>query len=141
MKKIIFLFLILFSGICYSQNETTDLTINFNREIAPAEWTNGNYIGNVVVTNISRLPLKFKIISGNTIYSVYRFEQCKQEDQTGCLFINNAKGIYKADGTIRQDKFNLKVRVSNGNNYKDAIIIIFIMNYHQLIIRQNPIII
>ena len=141
MKILIYISLILLSVFSYSQNATTDLAIKTNGNIAHTEFANGDYIGNIVVTNISRVPLKFKIISGNTIYSVFRFEQCKQEDQTGCLFINNAKGIYKADGTIRQDKFNLKVRVSNGNNYKDAIIIIFIMNYHQLIIRQNPIII
>jgi hypothetical protein len=114
-------------------------------QIQPTRWTEGDFIGQVKATDPDSDPLVFEILSGND-NKTFRFGKKQSliasifhKDYTGNLHINNIKGLFNGDGSIRQKKFELLVQVIDpeGLRAKAYIMIIVTADGTQVVI-SNP---
>jgi hypothetical protein len=141
MKTIFLLsILFLFAVLSFAQNATKDLQIKFNRQVARVAYANGDYFGDIVIDNPNSQKLTFTILDGNTD-KTFKFGTCAQEAYYGCLFINNREGMLNPDGSVKHDKYTLKIAIRTKDNKIVATVVIWVMTYHSIIIRQNPIVI
>lgn len=88
--------------------------IHINRTFTEAEWQNNSFFLHVEAYDEDQEDvLTYTIISGNKVYSTFKFGLANSPDTVGNLYVRNRNGIYKSDGTFRWDEYDLVIQVKD----------------------------